>query len=374
MLRLASLGAVLCLRLPAPLLPGPNLAQRIEQADTIVVAKLNSAAIRVSGNQLSINITLHVDRVLKGDAIPGADLAAHLEGRSYFAAPNPGQSSVTEKLYGIWFLSSATRISTVISRDGSSGELYFAPVILPEGAPAGNLGATPAASVADELASAFRWTAETHGTQLHSLIEDSRSLESSITLPIYKQFAADKSATLRVVGIDGLIAANDPEGVKRAAADWSALSAAADVNPIINSLMAYSNSSDAEAVRALGALAMRDHPEPGLRENAAYALHAIHTKEALPALVALLDDTSDRVRPQALSGLCLFVRNASALTSDSVPSMSWMQIHPPTPFLNPETEHWCLLGGTTGPAGDLDAYASFWKSWWNEHQLEIQGR
>jgi hypothetical protein len=291
--RLVALGVVLCLRLPAPLVPGPNLAERIEQADTIVVAKLTGGATLASGSQVSSDIVLHVDRVLKGEAIPGTDIPAHLEGHGYWMVPNAKQSVITDKLYGIWFLSTAFRPYTVISRDGKYGELHWAPVSLPEDAPAGKSGGTPAASVANELASAFRWTIETDGTQLQSLTEDFQTLDSSTTASIYKQFATEKSPPLRVMGIQGLIAGNDPEGVKRAAADWSELSAAADTSPIINSLITYSNGDDGEAVRALGALALRDRPEPGLRENAAYALRAIHTKEALPALVALLDYKDD---------------------------------------------------------------------------------
>ncbi len=243
-----------------------------------------------------------------------------------------------------------------------------------------------AASVTNELTAALRWMAESHGTELspkaqiagvylsqfRSLAEDLGTLNSSTTLAAYQQFANDKSAPVRAIGLQGLIAANDPEGVKRAATNWSELSAAADIQPLIASLMTYSNGDDGEAVRALGTLALRDPAEPGLRENAAYALRAIHTKETLSALVALLDGKEDRVRSHALSGLCLFVRNAPAVTPQSVPSMSWLQSRPPTPLLNPETQRYCLLGGISDRAADLDEYISFWKSWWSEHQVDIE--
>ena len=84
---------------------------------------------------------------------------------------------------------------------------------LPEGAPAGKSGDTPAVSVANELASTFQWMAETHGKQLHFLLEDFHSLDSSTTLPIYRRFAADSLATLRVIGIQGLIADSDPDAI-----------------------------------------------------------------------------------------------------------------------------------------------------------------
>ncbi|MBV9767959.1 MAG: hypothetical protein JOZ32_00165 [Bryobacterales bacterium] len=362
----------MCSRLPATLLPGPNLASRIEKADAIVVASVVSGATLASGSEVSSDLVLHVDRVLKGGIIPETDVAAHLEGGGYWIVPNATHTAITEKLYGIWFLSSAASLYKVISRDDNAGELYFAVVLLPEQAPAGTSGDTPAASVANELAAALHWAAETHDARLQTLLMNFQSLNSFTTLAISQQFATEKSPTLRVIGIEGLIAANDPEGVKRAAAEWTELSAAADVNPIISSLMTYSNGDDGDAVRALGTLALRDPAQPGLRENAVYALRAIHTKDALPALIALLDHKEDRVRPYALSGLCLFVRNAPAVTPQSVPSMPWLQIGSRTPLLNRETQRYCLLA--PDPAADLDAYANFWKSWWIEHEREIEGR
>src|SRR6476646_1994581 len=124
--RVAIMTALLCVRLPAPLIPQPNLAKRIELADTIVVARLISGTSFASGSQVSTDVVLHVDRVLKGDVTPGSDIAAHLEGRGYFVAPNAKQSAITEKLYGIWFLNSAAHPYAVVSPEGNYGELHFA--------------------------------------------------------------------------------------------------------------------------------------------------------------------------------------------------------------------------------------------------------
>lgn len=391
--RLATVLALVVLPLPATLIPPPNLAKRVEAADAIIVGHLISGTTFASGSQVSNDVVLHVDRILKGDIVSGTTVAAHLEGRGYFAMPNP-RLTAAQPLYGIWFLSLSSHPYTILSRDGGDGELHSAAVILPEDAPAGEPGDTPAVSAANELAGALRWLAEKRGAQLHpqaehdgipeqrrlaavslgqfrALAEDLRTLSPSTTLPVYGQFATEKSAPLRAVGIAGLIAANAPEGVKRAAADWSDLVASADTAPIINSLMGYSN-VDGDGVRALRTLALREPVQPGLRENAAYALRAIHTKEALPALVTLLDDKEERIRPYALSGLCLFVRNAPPVTPESVPSMSWLQSRQPAPFLNPETQQYCLLGGSGDRSTDLDLYAGFWKSWWQHHQQLLE--
>lgn len=110
--------------------PEPNLAKRIESSDVIFVGRLTSGATLASGSQVSSDIVLHVDRVLKGDLTPGSEIATRLEGRGYFMAANAKQTPVDERLYGIWFLNSTSRPYTIVSRDGQYGELHFAPVIL----------------------------------------------------------------------------------------------------------------------------------------------------------------------------------------------------------------------------------------------------
>src|SRR5438876_1167063 len=114
-LRVAIACALLGLRLPATLIPQPNLAKRIELADVIVVAKVISGTTLASGSRVSSDIVLHVARVLKGELLPGGDIAAHLEGGGYFGVPNARQSAITPKLYGIWFLNSVARPYALLS-------------------------------------------------------------------------------------------------------------------------------------------------------------------------------------------------------------------------------------------------------------------
>jgi hypothetical protein len=92
----------------------------------------------------------------------------------------------------------------------------------------------------------------------------------------------------------------------------------------------------------------------------------------VPFLVGLLGFQDERIRINALSGLCLFVRNAPTVTPQAVVSMSWMQSQQPAPMLNSETQSYCFMGGIPGKVGDLGAYVSFWTSWWAEHRGEIE--
>ena len=90
-----------CVALPAPLVPGPNLAKRVDSSAIIVVAGVVSGTSFASGDRISSDLVLHIDRVLKGDATPGSEIGARLTGRGYFMAANSRQRSVTEPVYGI---------------------------------------------------------------------------------------------------------------------------------------------------------------------------------------------------------------------------------------------------------------------------------
>jgi hypothetical protein len=391
------LAIALCVPSPAMVIPPPNLTKRIESAGIVVVARIVSGTSVASGSQISSDIVLHIDRVLKGDLTPGIEINARLEGQGFWVILNARQSTVSDPVYGIWFLNADAHPYAVVSRDGKLGELFLAPVVLPEDAPAADTGDSPAASVRNELVSALRWVAAKQNGRLNpkaehdgtaeerkaaglaingfrTLADDLRSMDGSLTHEVYRDFSADQSAPLRALGIQGLIEANDPEGITRAVANWDELVTSADVNPIVGSLMGYSNGSDGAAVHALGSLAMRENAELGLVQNVSYALRAIHTREAMPAHVALLDVIDERVRINALSGICLFVRNAPTVTPQAVISMSWMQSQQPAPLLNSETQSYCFMGGVPGHTGDLGSYVSYWSSWWAQHRLDIEGK
>jgi hypothetical protein len=354
-----------CLPLTATLVPMPNLAKSVETADAIVVAKLVSGTSFAPGDEMSSDFLLRVDRVLKGNVIAGTEVPTTLEGRALWRRADLKPDPIPP-IYGIWFLISTPHGYAVRSRLQYSeigvGDPLLAPVFLPEQAPAAEPSGSPEVSVANEIASGLRWLAEHNlKNEFQALTENFRSLSQTTTLPVYRQFATEQSPLLRAAGITGLIAANDPEGVKSAAADWTDLIA---VWPYAaGSLMSYTN-PDPAGVRALGS--------PALREHASYALRAIHTKETLPALAALLDSKSSEIQSQAISGFCLFVRNAPAITPQSVPSMAWLQTRQPNPYLTPEVEHYCHPGGQVYASGDASAYVNFWKSWWTTHQSELE--
>ncbi|HTB10817.1 MAG TPA: hypothetical protein VK752_04565 [Bryobacteraceae bacterium] len=126
----------LAIPLTATLIPFPNLAQRVESSGVIVVATLTHGTVSYRGNQASSDFILHIDRVLKGDLIPGTLVAAHLEGSRLFSDPGPKSAAIPPS-FGIWFLSPAAGPYAVIPVHESLGEPHMAYVHLAKEAPAG---------------------------------------------------------------------------------------------------------------------------------------------------------------------------------------------------------------------------------------------
>ena len=227
--------------------------------------------------------------VIKGDSIPGAEVTTHFETP---LAKAGSESQEVPLINGIFFLNPDSRGYAV-------PDLSCAPVNLPPDAPPGAPGLTWALG----------------------------SLDPSITQPIYRQFVDQQSPFLREFGVQGMILANDPEGVKSAVGITTASPLVADA------LQGYTN-PDPSGVAALSKIALSDPgaKEPIMQRSALFALTMIHTKDALPALAVLLDSKDQGLQCQAIAGFCQFAPN-------------------------PETGHYCQ-------GLDLTIDISFWKSWW----------
>lgn len=360
-------------RAPAPVMPAADLNRHVQQASDIVVGTMLGSTVSSAGTLTSATLDLHIERVLKGDLTPGSEIAARLQGQSSFVQPVATQSPGPGKIRGIWFLNSSVHPAALMHLHGASGELFDAMVVLPATSPVPEPGATPAESVRNEIVAAIRSVAAANAP-IQTLADDLRTLDPSITKDTWRSFARDSSPQLSVAGLAGLIEANDPGGVKLAAERWDELAAANNMQRLAGVLMGYSNDADPDAVRALASIALKCPPALYVRENASYALRAIHTKETIPALARLISDKDDLVRINALAGLCLFVRNAPVVTPQAVVSMAWMQSREPAPYLNADTRSHCLLGGLPRAAADTERYISFWEAWWTEHRADFDNR
>jgi hypothetical protein len=82
------------------MIPGPNLAKRIESSEIVAVARTVSGTSFALGSEISSDIVLRVERVLKGNLTPGIEISAHLrvEAISWRLSRNnrPSPSGCTE--------------------------------------------------------------------------------------------------------------------------------------------------------------------------------------------------------------------------------------------------------------------------------------
>lgn len=383
--------------------PKPDLAQAIRASDTIIVARVISGKARSDSAGASAELTLRVVRVLKGEIAPESQVAVKTRGNRFYI-PGPAskmsQSWALEHFTALWFLHDQKGKYSVIPVTQAAGEPERASLLLPEDAPGPSASSDLRRAVAEEIIATLRIMAETHRNEIKPIhnvqmingqVDRSYSLgryaakaleltealstlgDETTLLAIYRKLASEPAEYLRAAGIAGLIAANDPAGPKQAAAEFRTLFHDAYVGSITMNLIGYRNPEDGDAVLAVGRLATEnlDLDMPVVQKSAAHALNAIHTKEAMPTLITLLDSDDAEVGGQALNGICLFVRNAPIVTPQSIPSGSWRQSREPAPFRTKDTDAYCWMNPLPASWAPPE-YKTFWKSWWRDHESEVR--
>ena len=138
---------------------------------------------------------------------------------------------------------------------------------------------------------------------------------------------------------------------------------------IVNTIMDMRN-QDPLVVKTLGRLATSTKPLPRLRWSAAYALRAIHTKDALPYLAKLLDSENPELQALAVSGISSFANNLPVVTAEKVRTMEWMKPQgPPRYPMDGVKEH--EAHGQLADPVERAKYVNFWKGWWSAVEPQV---
>ena len=381
--------------------PKPDVGQAILSCDIIVVARVVSGEARSGSTGASSELLLRIVRTLKGELSPGSQIAIKTSGYRAFI-PGPGsampRSWPVEPFLALWFLKGEQGRYSVVPVIQGSGEPDRASLVLPEESHGASASSDAIAAVREEILAQLRAMAIAgpdkikptyHVQTINGRVDRSygvgiyaaKALELSevldrlgdrpTLLAVYRDAASDMSPYLRSIGITGLIVANDPAGPKQAAEEFRLLFREAYVGGIAAKLVGYRNPADPGAIAAIGRLATeyRDLDMPLLEWSAAEALNAIHTKDAMPWMIALLDSADERIGGLALNGICLFVRNSPIVTPESIPTQSWRQSREPTPFRTKETDAHCWSNPLPANAASNE-YKKFWKLWWHDHGVE----
>ena len=349
-----------------------SLVTLSESADLIVVAEAGG------GSQVgsALSFTLHVSRVLKGEATI-ADTSISVD----WALPAGTQTAQAKTNSpavgnGLWFLkrsSDGWQVLPVMQGGISFNQTFIAE---PTGPILAAYSYSATAVLSDKIASEVSAAMESSnggGAQLAGLYYGPLDqLGSPVTQVLYQRMSASASPGQRILGLSGLI-----RGGNRAA--FSAASEAAaslasfplETGVLLLSISAEFRAADSNSVAALGQAAVASaNPSLPFREAAAHALAAIHTLDALPYLATLLDDPDPNLRIEAIGGFSSFANGLPTQTASGVPSLAYLQLPATAPYKTADTVANFAMGKQAISQNEAK-YLSFWRSWWSQNRAAL---
>lgn len=119
---------------------------------------------------------------------------------------------------------------------------------------------------------------------------------------------------------------------------------------------------DVEVIGVLGLLAT-GASDPAVRDQAACALQASHTKETLPHFAAMLEHTDPAIRLRGVLGFLAFVYGLPA--PDRSGTGNKEKPRPRTAYASSEE-----IARAHVPGREVEA-AQFWRVWWVQHRADI---
>jgi hypothetical protein len=349
-------------------LVAPRSLLELEQKADLIVVGSTTEAIQAGA---TINITLQVSRVVKGDAgLSGTAIRVVLD-----STQNMGnlEAVLPATGNGLWFLQNSSGNWSLIPV--TAGAILFGETFirLPAGSVPAPYAYAQTASLSDKVASEISagiesGTANTgiYGNVLQSGLLD--ELNSTVTQRLYQRTAASSSPQLQELGLSGLIRGGNTAALVSALKSASRF---ADNGVLVASIRNEFRASDANAIAVLGEAATNaTNLALLLRVAAAHALAAIHSVGTLPYLATLLDSPNYDLRVEAIGGFSAFSNSLPIQTSAGVPSLSYLQLPASAPYKTQDT----LANFAMGPqaVGQREtSLLSFWKSWWSQHRTSL---
>ncbi|HEX5431004.1 MAG TPA: HEAT repeat domain-containing protein, partial [Bryobacteraceae bacterium] len=302
-------------------LTAPASILQLEQAADLIV---NGTVSGAAQNGATFSFSVQVGRVIKGDpSLAGTSVPAFWES----GGQPPAGSGASIRGSGIWFLQrmvSAWRVIPVTQETMDFGRTYFP---ASSGTILSAYAYTQGASVEDKLASEISSAIESGSAfvpQFDSAMAGGLldELKSPVLAVLYRRLANSASTDQRLLGLSGLIRAQDASAL----ADAARLAATVRNDPaegvLLLSVQIYFRATDPSAVSALGSAATGIlTSNTDFREAAAHALASIHTNAALPFLATLLDDPDLNLRVEGVGGIGAFANGLPVQTKAGVPGL-----------------------------------------------------
>lgn len=351
----------------------PRSLQYLQQtADLVVVGTASGGA--VAGT--AIAFSLQVQRVVVGNGgVAGKSIPVTWEweaGGMHAIADAAKYVTGT----GLLFLTRSDNgwvLLPVMQRATGFQDTYFPE---PPGPIASAYSYAPGASPVDALASEMGAAIESAGCgagrlgYLHNGALD--QLNSPVIQVLYQRWAGSTETCLRALGLAGQIRAGNTAALRTAAQAASSFEAPALENGVlVQSLQYWFRAADPTSVGILGQIVVdSENGSLPFRRAAAFALAAIHTKEALPYLARLMDDADPELRAESVRGLGSFANGLPVQTMAGTPSLSYLQAQPNSPYRTADTEQHFPMNIEFLEKNE-STYLSFWKAWWQSNHAAL---
>lgn len=283
-----------------------SLIEWIENSDLIVTGHALDGAETLNG----LEFRLTVEKVLKGQASPGSILTVRV-----YRNPDPrlGPWRIRKECR-LWYLKQSREEWVVIPRHGrrSFGGLYdplgdcSSPTTFP---------VSPDASVTDQV-TAYLVEAVEHFKggrgYAYSLIDILDAGDSQVAKAVFERFSKSDIPGVRLAVISTRLRQQDSSALVEVEQDWKAYAVSPARMMLVSTLSNYTN-PDPAGVQVLGKIATspettEDDPLYFTQKAAVYALRQIHSAQAMPYLIKLLDHSQQEIREFAVGGISLFYK------------------------------------------------------------------
>jgi hypothetical protein len=343
-----------------------------QDADLVVVGSASA------GSQAGsvISFALQVARVVKGDAtLTGGRLSVDWDlgtgiPRTMTAAAAVGGN-------GLWFLRRSGgkwELLPAMEGDVAFADAFFAAPLEPlSSAYSYSTSATIVDSVASETAFAIE-NAPPDSFRLQYLhMGPLDRFNSPVIQLLYQRLASSTATDKRILGLAGQIRGGSAAALSMASQGASSFAGLALENGVLlQSVQAWFRAVDPASVGVLGHVAVdAENGNLPFRRAAAFALAAIHTKEALPYLATLMTDADPELRAESVRGLGSFANGLPVQTMAGVPSLAHLQPQPNSPYRTEDTITHHPLNIQFIEENE-STYLTFWKAWWQTNRAALE--
>lgn len=312
--------------------------------------------------------TIAVDRVLKGDVGLNTSLNVTWPGSLTGARMRP------QHYRALWFLQKTSAGGWEISPiSGRKAPIYASGLAVPAEwqsttqLPAQNCYA--AAWTVLKLNAAHIDESPVYLTAMETLLQDNATSMAAL-LPDFaatlRLFSQSPSSNLRTLALASGIRAQEPWALAQLASE-PAVAVNSRVGHQVALALAAWRGAEPEALAALAKIAQAPASR-FLARPAAQALMMIHTREAIPHLIALLASSDPPVQDAAIRGLSLFVRGAPILSAENVRVMAHLTEDQNPDFLDDAIAPYVSI--TPVPPGRDSEYVRAWMGWWERMQVK----